>query len=726
MTDTPARMRQIVGLTSDWAAHDLVLGNGEIALELQGAGLVKARIGDGSTPFSGCPYLGGALDLAAADARYVNEADTFTTGGGPAANKWPKLNAAGMLDPTLVNLPAALHYIGTADPTVAPPAAIAGDLYISSKAGTVDAAWGAPAAGNTAKAGDWLVKNNAGQWQLVPLATTGTVTEAPNDGTTYGRQNFTWTHDFTVATLWCNGSMNTASLGVTGNIVSASIYAKELLTGYGVPDGAGNGLELGIGRTGNGSAYIDFHGQASGDFDARIERTAGANGALNLSNLGTGNINLFTGAGSAIALQPGGNLQALFDAASQNTGIGGNFAIAPGNTRLQVGGDIGLWAGGAGLNFNMYWDGAFKRHDAGYAASIRFDVASGNLTVINGGNSDAAGSAVPYLEHARFTPLGRFGLGNANPTERMEINGNIAVNHSCTIFTPYNGAGAFVGGQQAGISFDGNQYLNFFTAGVLHAQINPTGWFQCLAPILAQASGAAGVMLNPGSPTSSGFLAFTNISGTRLAYIGNIAPLAGGPLEYNNESGNPHKFMQPIQITGGAAPQLQVAGGWQGNGIARFMAAGPGDSGIGVQAVNNQMNAVEFMVGNVQVGHIFCNASLTSYVTTSDQRLKENIADAADAGAILDAIRVRQFDWKATGDHVAFGMIAQELDELRAWFPGAVVAPPALVVQASDDPDHPPADPVWGVDYSKLVPLLVKELQGLRARVAQLEGQAQC
>jgi hypothetical protein len=31
---------------------------------------------------------------------------------------------------------------------------------------------------------------------------------------------------------------------------------------------------------------------------------------------------------------------------------------------------------------------------------------------------------------------------------------------------------------------------------------------------------------------------------------------------------------------------------------------------------------------------------------------------------------------------------------------------------------------MMGVDYSKLVPMLVKEMQSLRARVAQLEGEA--
>ena len=36
--------------------------------------------------------------------------------------------------------------------------------------------------------------------------------------------------------------------------------------------------------------------------------------------------------------------------------------------------------------------------------------------------------------------------------------------------------------------------------------------------------------------------------------------------------------------------------------------------------------------------------------------------------------------------------------------------------------DEMPTKQVWGVDYSKLVPLLVKEVQELRARVSELES----
>ena len=107
-----------------------------------------------------------------------------------------------------------------------------------------------------------------------------------------------------------------------------------------------------------------------------------------------------------------------------------------------------------------------------------------------------------------------------------------------------------------------------------------------------------------------------------------------------------------------------------------------------------------------QVGSIVVSASATAYNTSSDQRLKENIADADDAGSKVDAIQVRKFDWIADGSHQDYGMVAQELQS---------VAPEAV----SGDAD---SEDMMGVDYSKLVPMLVKEIQSLRARVQQLEN----
>lgn len=98
---------------------------------------------------------------------------------------------------------------------------------------------------------------------------------------------------------------------------------------------------------------------------------------------------------------------------------------------------------------------------------------------------------------------------------------------------------------------------------------------------------------------------------------------------------------------------------------------------------------------------------LVAYNTSSDARLKTNIVDAPQAGDLIDAIKVRSFDW-IDGPHVDHWVVAQELYE---------VAPNAV----SKGDDGPTIEKQWAVDPSKLIPLLIKEIQDLRARVAALE-----
>jgi len=101
-------------------------------------------------------------------------------------------------------------------------------------------------------------------------------------------------------------------------------------------------------------------------------------------------------------------------------------------------------------------------------------------------------------------------------------------------------------------------------------------------------------------------------------------------------------------------------------------------------------------------GSITRSVSAVLYNTTSDQRLKENIVDAPEFGSVIDSIKVRSYDWKSDGSHQRAGFVAQEL---------VTVAPEAV---------HQPEDTeeMMAVDYSKLVPMLVKEIQSLRKRLA--------
>jgi len=104
-----------------------------------------------------------------------------------------------------------------------------------------------------------------------------------------------------------------------------------------------------------------------------------------------------------------------------------------------------------------------------------------------------------------------------------------------------------------------------------------------------------------------------------------------------------------------------------------------------------------------------------TYGTSSDERLKENIEDTASKWDALKAIKVRDFNWKNSGNSDT-GFIAQELNE--HW--------PNAVSEGGENLSHDP----WSVDYGKLTPILTKALQEamekietLEAEVAKLKGE---
>jgi hypothetical protein len=106
-----------------------------------------------------------------------------------------------------------------------------------------------------------------------------------------------------------------------------------------------------------------------------------------------------------------------------------------------------------------------------------------------------------------------------------------------------------------------------------------------------------------------------------------------------------------------------------------------------------------------RIGSITRNgASNVSYNTSSDRRIKKNIIDAPISLNRLNSIQVRSFDWLEDDAHQDFGFIAQELINVM----------PIAVTRGAKEKD------IWQVDNSKLVPLLVKAIQELKAENTSL------
>jgi hypothetical protein len=166
-------------------------------------------------------------------------------------------------------------------------------------------------------------------------------------------------------------------------------------------------------------------------------------------------------------------------------------------------------------------------------------------------------------------------------------------------------------------------------------------------------------------------------------------------------------------------------------GMSDFDAA-PSATNAGLQLFNTTAGAIIsassgtassahalFFNPNGIVGRIDTSGSSTTYATSSDYRLKENITPVSDGITRLQQLKPSRFNFITDPATVVDGFIAHEAQEVV----------PECVTGTKDAVDAD-GNPVYqGIDQSKLVPLLtaalqeaIGEIESLKARVAALES----
>jgi len=132
---------------------------------------------------------------------------------------------------------------------------------------------------------------------------------------------------------------------------------------------------------------------------------------------------------------------------------------------------------------------------------------------------------------------------------------------------------------------------------------------------------------------------------------------------------------------------------------------------------------MRFYNTNGQVGYISTTNSATAYITSSDYRLKENIDYDWDATSRLKQLKPVRFNWISDESNTAIdGFLAHEVSSI---VPEAISGEKDAVYTEEDaaNNEYVEGDPKYqGIDQSKLVPLLVKTIQELEARITTLEG----
>ena len=171
----------------------------------------------------------------------------------------------------------------------------------------------------------------------------------------------------------------------------------------------------------------------------------------------------------------------------------------------------------------------------------------------------------------------------------------------------------------------------------------------------------------------------------------------------------------------------------------------------------NTRDLIQFFREGSGVGSISCTDTTTAYNTSSDHRLKENVVTMSNATDRLKQLKPKRFNFIANADTTVDGFLAHEVSsvvpEAISGTHNETETKQKVVVNsngnvfaenieqadwetgkiADDDGNTQyPTDSTWeatkvvpvyqGIDQAKLVPLLVKTIQELEARITTLEN----
>jgi len=406
-----------------------------------------------------------------------------------------------------------------------------------------------------------------------------------------------------------------------------------------------------------------------------------SSGGTGSANLTVNNVLIGNGTSAVTSVAPGTTGNVL-------TSIGGawvsNVALtsvaAGSNTQVQYN-SANLLAGSANLTF----DGTNLGLAGGTATGVAY---------LNGSKVLTTGSALT------FDGTGLSVTGSTSAT--LKLNGRVSDNASSVNFYDNTGATRYgflyfdpsIGGQIAttnanplAFAINSSEQMRLTSTGLGIGTSSPAQKLDVVGGrTFLTTSGNDPFVLKLRNPTYTNGVYLGNPAENTLGFFNN----AGTEQMRLDSSGN---LLVGSTSSTGAFSVNSYARGW-------YLST---NHATGVNADSYS----DFLYAGTKIGSITQDSTTgVLYNITSDQRLKENIQDSESASDLIDAIQVRQYDWKSNGSRQRYGFVAQEL----------VTVAPEAVNQPAD------SDEMMGVDYSKLVPMLVKEIQSLRIRIAQLEA----
>ena len=415
--------------------------------------------------------------------------------------------------------------------------------------------------------------------------------------------------------------------------------------------------------------------------------------------------------------------------------------------------DGSVTAGNTGVVLNGKYASGFPTSGAGY-----FQLQTNNTDSTNGGFSvftlsagalrvsyrivDEAVSAgcfqawnVNGSEQMRLTSTG-LGIGTSSPGAKLDVNGAITMSASATTKLSWNNSGAYSNWIECG-GVAGNNYMRFATgnteamrldsSGNLGLGVTPSAWsvgkaieLGGVGAALWNAGTAGDIFLTSNAYYNAGWkYAATNAS-TYYEQNAGIHKWSNAP---SGTAGNTISFTQAMTLdasgnfilgntTNSSYGTVRAYIESVGEAVAIKSTGGATTVPLGIwnTASSGTINLIKFFysAGTI-VGSITTNGTLTTYNTTSDYRLKNNLAPLTGSGEFIDALQPKTWDWAQDGSK-GVGFIAHEFAEVS---PNSVSGEKDAV-----DAKGKPVYQSMQASSAEIIANLIAELQSLRKRLA--------